>query len=356
MKHFLTLFFTALLALTASGAANVGVGSLPVLAGFTNGQYIVVSTGNSSNSPLRLVPFSVVSNGWLSVQKFTDGLLVPSSNLTNYTVTATTAERTINATNNIHFSSVSGGSSGQKMFPSFTVTNFSGADRLLTFASGWTAYGSPTNTVPSGKTARVMFEVEGSNVRYGVTIEGESVGGGGSFSLGSTNPVAVYRNNSSLDLTNHTAETNFLSYSIPASSLSTNRHLRYVVSGFVTNVTGATRTIRVRVYLGSTTLWDQTSGSITTNAPVAFRLQGELVNNDSASAQTLGGFFSVSALTAGATAGYGLFNNDEQISLTPIIGLGAEDTSSSKDFRIAVSLSNTGDIYVRKLISYAVLE
>lgn len=69
MKHFLTLLFTALLAITASGAANVGVGSLPVLSSFTNGQYLVIATGNSSNSPLRLVPFSAVSNGWLSVQK-----------------------------------------------------------------------------------------------------------------------------------------------------------------------------------------------------------------------------------------------------------------------------------------------
>lgn len=195
MKHFLTLFFTALLAMTASGAANVGVGSLPVLSSFTNGQYLVIATGNSSNSPLRLVPFSAVSNGWLSVQKFTDGLLAPSSNLTNYTVTATVAERTINATNNIHFSSVSGGSSGQKMFPSFTVTNFSGADRLLTFASGWTAYGSPTNTISSGKTARVMFEVEGSNVRYGVVVEGESSGGSGSS--GGMVPVSWTDNSSS---------------------------------------------------------------------------------------------------------------------------------------------------------------
>lgn len=180
--------------MTASGAANVGVGSLPVLSSFTNGQYLVIATGNSSNSPLRLVPFSAVSNGWLSVQKFTDGLLAPSSNLTNYTVTATVAERTINATNNIHFSSVSGGSSGQKMFPSFTVTNFSGADRLLTFASSWTAYGSPTNVIPSGKVARVMFEVEGSNVRYGVTMEGESGGGGSS---GASPTLMIWSDNGS---------------------------------------------------------------------------------------------------------------------------------------------------------------
>lgn len=68
MKHFLTLLFTSLLAITASGAANVGVGGLPVLVGFTNGQYLVISTGNTSNSPIRLVPFSVVSNKWYIAQ------------------------------------------------------------------------------------------------------------------------------------------------------------------------------------------------------------------------------------------------------------------------------------------------
>lgn len=66
MKHFLTLFITALLATTASGAANVGVGSMPTLTSFSNNQYVVVSTGNTSNSPVRLVPFSAISNKWNS--------------------------------------------------------------------------------------------------------------------------------------------------------------------------------------------------------------------------------------------------------------------------------------------------
>lgn len=106
-------------------------------------------------------------------QFFYDALLSPASNLTNYTVTAGVAERTINATNGVHFSTVSGGASGKKYFCGVTLTNFSGADQLVTFASGWVPYGTPTNTLANGGTGRAIFEIEGTRVRYSFFVQGE---------------------------------------------------------------------------------------------------------------------------------------------------------------------------------------
>ncbi len=166
--------------------------------------------------------------------------------------------------------------------------------------------------------------------------------------------VVVYRDNALLDWSNTTAETTNLVYTIPAGQLSTNRSLRFTIAGYCTNAT-VSRTLRLRVYLGSTTLFDQTSAATGTPATNAWRFEGSLTANNSQSVQSLDGFFSLSSATT-VNPGFGLINNDEQLSLSPIIGVGAEDTSSAKTLTVTLTYNNTGDAFARRVKSQAVLE
>lgn len=102
---------------------------------------------------------------------YIDGMLVPASNLTNYTVTATNSERTLNMTNAVRFTALAGSTAGKKDFACVTLTNYSGSTQTLNVTNAWKAYGPTTNQIPSGKVARLCFEVEGANVRYSMTWE-----------------------------------------------------------------------------------------------------------------------------------------------------------------------------------------
>jgi hypothetical protein len=102
---------------------------------------------------------------------YVDGLIGPASNLTNYTLTAHVAERTLPMTNAVRWTLLSGGTAGVKWFPCVTMTNLSGANQTLSFTNTWIPYGDVPTIITNGKTARVAFEVEGANVRYGVTYQ-----------------------------------------------------------------------------------------------------------------------------------------------------------------------------------------
>ena len=172
--------------------------------------------------------------------------------------------------------------------------------------------------------------------------------------LGTTNPIVVYRDNALLDWSNTTSETTNLTYTIPAGQLGTDRSLRFSIAGYCTNQT-VSRTLRIRVYLGSTTLFDQTSAAIGVLSTNAWNLSGSVTANNSQSAQSLDGAFLLSATTTAGT-GYGQINTDEQASISPLIGFGTEDTASAKNLTVTLTWNNTGDAFARRVKSQLILE
>jgi len=102
--------------------------------------------------------------------RYEDNLLLPSSQLTNYTINCKVSEYTVNATNHVHFSTVTGAEAFYKFFPGVTLTNNSGSPANLTFDASMVPFASTyTNLVQSGVAVKVLFEVEGGNVRFMVS-------------------------------------------------------------------------------------------------------------------------------------------------------------------------------------------
>lgn len=167
MKRLLSLLL-ALLAL-CDLAHGQAVNTLSISNSFAGSNFFLVSIGNK----MRRIPSTNVFDQ-ISSNGFSDSVLLPSSDLTNYTITASQNESTLNMTNAVRFTLLSGGTTGRKSFPCVTLTNFTASTQTLDFTNTWKCYGATTNTVPAGMTARVCFEVEGANVRYAVAIQGDS--------------------------------------------------------------------------------------------------------------------------------------------------------------------------------------
>ena len=100
-----------------------------------------------------------------------DNLLLPTSLLTNYTLTVGAEANTINMTNAVRFTLLSGGAAGFKDNVSVTLTNNSGANQTLAFTNTWIGLGTVPTVVTNGKTAIIGFEIEGVWVRYGAVVQ-----------------------------------------------------------------------------------------------------------------------------------------------------------------------------------------
>ncbi len=113
------------------------------------------------------------------------------------------------------------------------------------------------------------------------------------------------RSTTTTSVANTTADTVIYSLSVPANTLGTTHQLRVTIGGTYENSTGASETLRVRVRYGGTSLWDDTTGNLTTSTSLrAWRLEFVLAANASTSAQKLlGNFFIGHANTT--TAGRG---------------------------------------------------
>lgn len=145
--------------------------NITVTTNFSSGRKVFTIAGSGGSASSNYVAVAAGAVTLTNNISYIDGMLTPASQLTNYTLTATVAERTLNMTNAVKFTLLSGGVSGQKYFCGVTMTNFSGANQTLAFTNTWVGYGTPPTIITNGKTARIAFEVEGANVRYGVVYQ-----------------------------------------------------------------------------------------------------------------------------------------------------------------------------------------
>jgi hypothetical protein len=150
-------------------------------------------------------------------------------------------------------------------------------------------------------------------------------------------PGVIDRVTTALDVVNSAAETSFYSFSIPANLLSTNKGVRLMLVGDYLNDSGANRTVRLRVKLGATTLYDDTSGGIADGGVVRreFRLDIYLFNQGATNDQILHGSWPLSDPTAPAI-GRGSQTSVGDLLAGPIGGDAAEDTTAAKTFEVTV--------------------
>ncbi|MFN0146284.1 MAG: hypothetical protein ACKVT1_07225 [Dehalococcoidia bacterium] len=164
---------------------------------------------------------------------------------------------------------------------------------------------------------------------------------------------AVARAAALLDIVNTAAESTVFSATVPANALGTDRAVRALLTADYLNNTGANQTVRLRVKYGATTLYDDISGALATNAARrAARVEAVIAAQGSASVQSLGGSVSMSA-AGGATAGLGDLAG-VTVSV-PVSGAAAENSANTITFAITIthSVANAALSFRRQ---YAVLE
>jgi hypothetical protein len=97
---------------------------------------------------------------------FTSALLVPQSNLTNFTADFTYAERHYLMTNNFHLSAVSNTATDDSD-PKYTLIkleNLSGSTKVVSLASGIKRSGTNYVNVVNGSAATIWLRSFGSNI------------------------------------------------------------------------------------------------------------------------------------------------------------------------------------------------
>lgn len=139
---------------------------------------------------------------------------------------------------------------------------------------------------------------------------------------------------------NTVTETNFFSFSVPANTLgATTRGIRVKMRGYYLQNGVANSTIRMRVYLGATTMYDVTSPNFAQDANYhAWMLDCELNNLGATNSQSCTGFFTIGT-TAVPTAGIGSMFTVATYS-GPFRGSSAEDTTTALTFKISGTLGN----------------
>ena len=164
---------------------------------------------------------------------------------------------------------------------------------------------------------------------------------------------AIARAAALLDIVNTLAESTVFSATVPANTLGTDRAVRALLIADYLNNTLANQTLRLKVKLGATTLYDDITGALATNAARrAVRIEAVIAAQNSASVQSLGGSVSVSA-AGGTTSGLGDLAGVTVY--TPLTGVAAENSGNALTFAITITHSAAnGALSFRR--QYAVLE
>jgi hypothetical protein len=139
--------------ITASPSNNTANGSI---------DYRLSSAGATN------FPHVVVTNGVL----YGTSLWTASSDATNYVLTlSTNVERTINMTGNVRVVGVAAlAPAGFRGFVGVTVTNNSGSTFTVETTNTFRPYGTNSFSIPSGKDARIVFQIDENRVFYGGTV------------------------------------------------------------------------------------------------------------------------------------------------------------------------------------------
>jgi hypothetical protein len=159
------------------------------------------------------------------------------------------------------------------------------------------------------------------------------------------------------DVNNTAAETTLYSFSVPANVLDTQKALRLKMWGDFLNTTGAGATVRVRVKFGATTHWDDTSGSLTTNATRhPWEMEVLIGNQNATNVQAIGGRFLMSPVTANVGIGdLATIPASTTGAVASFYATGAIDTTAARTLEVTVQLSaSSTNLSIRR--QFAILE
>lgn len=160
-----------------------------------------------------------------------------------------------------------------------------------------------------------------------------NAGGGGGGGAGET---TLFRNTSVVDIVNNSAETNIFSTSIAAGTIGLNGVLRILVTGSYLNNSGSDDQYDLRLKLGGTTIWQDSSGSqssSSTRRPIYLELFIKNVNNEAI--QRVGGTF-LNGNAVLADVGISDISDDELRGVAPIQSSATINTAATQTLALTV--------------------
>lgn len=226
-----------------------------------------------------------------------------------------------------------------------TVINLTNLAGTLPISKGGTGQTTKTNAYdalsPTTTAGDIVYRnVAGDNVRLAIGPNGyvlgvvsglpawipAPAGGGGGGGGGSS--VTLHRNASVVDIVNTAAETNIFSFTIPAGTIGNTGLVKIIVTGSYLNNSGSDDQYDIRLKLGGTTIWQDSSGTQSTSAnrrPVYLELY--IKNNNSASSQKVGGTF-VNGNAVLGDVGISDISDDEIRGESPIVTSASINTAA----------------------------
>lgn len=150
------------------------------------------------------------------------------------------------------------------------------------------------------------------------------------------------------DIANTASETNLFLYAVPAALLGTNEIIRVSMTGTYAANSG-TPTMVFKVYYGSTTMFADTTFTVSAVAPVgAWEIVIYLSAHNATNLQELGGRISFGNRAA-ATTGLGDIGSTTAGPSHPIEGTAAEDSTTALNFRMSAQWSAAQATYSWKV-------
>lgn len=145
-------------------------------------------------------------------------------------------------------------------------------------------------------------------------------------------------------VSNVATEQTLYTYTVAGNTLGTTKALHLHLNGQWRNNTGSNATVRIKIKLGATTMWDAITGNIgTASATIPWFLDVELGNRGATNSQYVGGNTMVGAMGSPAVTtglgGFQVFNGMSSMYMAVPSGTAAEDTTASLALAVTVTLS-----------------
>lgn len=196
------------------------------------------------------------------------------------------------------------------------------------------------NSAGSVFSRRRLNFIEGTGITF--TVADDSGNEEVDITVASSGGTTIYRKTTEKVITNTTTETDLLNdeITIGANEMGANGWIDLHLAGTHENQSGASRTCRMRLKFGATTIWD--SGATGTIRAVAVTDNGweariRIYNVNATNSQIAMGRVELGICAANATTGTGAFN-DTQNGIcgyaAELSGTAAEDTTASKTLKL----------------------
>lgn len=141
---------------------------------------------------------------------------------------------------------------------------------------------------------------------------------------------------------------NTFAYTVPGGTLGTSNMLRLKMRGRWVNAGGGNRQVTITVSYGGTTMWSDTSTSLSSGGDTGWEMDLDLIANNSTTSQKLVGRIGIGGTGTTSTGLSGDLSTDEVLATAFIVGNNASvNSANNQSFNVTVTFSNSGTTWTK---------